>query len=157
MSDSSRPHGLQLRCYYFPNWFKRLNTILIKIPAYFSAETGKLILEFIWKYSQGPKPSAKISTAECSRSKTYPEWKKLKLLFWLVQINLIWFFPEEYILPFWKIGSLRGLHLWFVTMLEASNQSSPSAAWDWLSQWKACSSWGTTLHSRWEHCPGLKQ
>ena len=39
------------------------------------------IIEFIWKYSQGPKHSAKISKAKSSRSKTYPKWKKLKLLF----------------------------------------------------------------------------
>ena len=52
----------------------------INIP-HSSRDNSICIIEFIWKYSQGPKPSAKISTAECSRSKTYPEWKKLKLLF----------------------------------------------------------------------------
>ena len=33
-------------------------------------------------------------------------------------------------------------------MLEVSNQSSPRATLDWLSQWKACSSWGIAIDSK---------
>ena len=63
---------------------------------------------------KGPKHSAKIIKAKNSRSNMFPKWKKLKLLFWLFQINLIWFFSWRVhppILENWKPSWLAPLCL----------------------------------------------
>ena len=111
------------------------------------------VREIIWKQNRGPKHSTEIIRAKCSRnilSKSIQSRRNWSYCDWFRLITF-GFFPRIHLPIFEKNGSILDSQISIVRILETSNQRSPLATKNWISQWKACRFWGTAIDSKYEH------
>lgn len=112
------------------------------------------VREIIWKQNWGPEHSTEIIRQNVQETfvQKVSKQKKLKLLLTEVTFRLITFGFFQIHPPYlWRNGSILDLQISIVRILEASNQRSPLATKNWLSQGKAFDSWGTAIDSKYEH------